>query len=379
MWSHARVPNASGHLLPSFSHVAEVFAANFEDELEIGASFAAVINGELVANIRGGFANRATDQAWEENTLTCIYSSGKAVLSYLIAREVGEGRLDYDTPIAHYWPAFSQNGKETITVAQALSHQAGLCGIPSEMDPTAWLDWNAMTDRIAAMAPLWVPGTANGYHPQTFGYIAGELLRRTTGQSIGKLLSAFEVAEDLQVICGLRPDQIARASTMRKPPRAPDLGELNEFTKIAFLKKWSSAGSTSRESWMAAEIPASNMHADAPSLAMLVHPIANKGRDINGETVLDPKVINDALKERIRGDDLVLPFNLSWSSGLMRNTNRHFGPQEAAFGHAGFGGSCIVVDPENNLTAAYVMSKMSPSLVGDLRAVRLLNALYECL
>ena len=186
MWSHARVPNASGHLLSTFSNVAEAFAANFEDELEIGASFAAVIDGELVANIRGGFADRTIDQPWDENTLTCIYSSGKAVLSFLIAREVSEGRLNYNVPVGEYWPAFRQNGKESITVAQALSHQGGLCGIPEEMDPATWLDWEAITTRIAEMAPLWVPGTANGYHPQTIGYVAGELLRRTTGDSVGQ-------------------------------------------------------------------------------------------------------------------------------------------------------------------------------------------------
>ncbi len=379
MWSHARVPNSAGRLSPAFIQVGDHFAANFDNEQEIGASFAAVVNGEIVANIRGGFADRTSEQPWTENTLTCIYSSGKAVLSYLIAREVSEGRLDYDAPVAQYWPAFGQNGKDTITVAQALSHQAGLCGIPDEMDPATWFDWDAITDRIAAMSPLWTPGSASGYHPQTFGYIAGELLRRATGQSVRKLLGAYEATEDLQVICGMRPDQIARVATMRKPPSPPDLGELNKFTKLAFLKKWSSAGSANREAWMASEIPASNIHADAVSLALMLHPMANQGRDIDGEPVLDLRAINAAFEERIRGDDLVLPFNLSWSAGMMRNTNLHFGPHEATYGHAGFGGSCIVVDPINNLTAAYVPSKMSPSLVGDPRAIRLLNGLHDCL
>jgi CubicO group peptidase (beta-lactamase class C family) len=130
---------------------------------------------------------------------------------------------------------------------------------------------------------------------------------------------------------------------------------------------------------MAAEIPASNMHADARSLAMIVHPLANQGRDVAGERVSSADAIDTALAERIRGDDLVLPFHLSWSAGLMRNINRHFGPNENAFGHAGFGGSCVAVDPENHLTAAYIMNKMSPYLVGDPRAVRLIDAVYASL
>ena len=129
---------------------------------------------------------------------------------------------------------------------------------------------------------------------------------------------------------------------------------------------------------MAAELPASNMHADARSLAAFVHPFVNGG-PTNGDPFLTEDAISAALKERIRGDDLVLPFHLSWSAGLMRNINRHFGPNENAFGHAGFGGSCVVVDPENRMTAAYVMNKMSPYLVGDPRSVRLLEAVYACL
>ena len=130
---------------------------------------------------------------------------------------------------------------------------------------------------------------------------------------------------------------------------------------------------------MAAEIPASNMHSDARSLAEVVHPFANNGKTANGEHMLAPEAIDAAFKERIRGDDLVLPFHLSWAAGLMRNINRHFGPNENALGHAGFGGSCILIDPEHRLTAAYVMNKMSPHLVADPRAVRQLNALYDCL
>jgi CubicO group peptidase (beta-lactamase class C family) len=173
--------------------------------------------------------------------------------------------------------------------------------------------------------------------------------------------------------------EASRAAYMPKPPKAPDLGPLNDFKRYAFLKPWSAPARVSREEWMAAEIPASNMHADARSLAKIVHPLANQGRDVSGEQVLNTDAIDAALAERSRGDDLVLPFHLSWSAGLMRNINRHFGPNENAFGHAGFGGSCVVIDPENNLTAAYIMNKMSPYLVGDPRAVRLLDALYASL
>ncbi len=373
------VPNFDGDLAEGFSAVGAAFAQNFKEGLELGASFAVVIGGETVVDMRGGFIDKAQKTPWAEDTIACIYSSGKAVVSLLMAEAVSDGRLDYDAPVAQYWPEFAAEGKERITVAQVLSHQAGLCGFPDEMPPETWLDWDAITGKLAAMAPLWAPGTASGYHPQTVGFLAGELLRRITGKTVGALIGERAKKLGLNLYCGMGEKEAARAAYMPKPPKAPDLGAMNIYKQVAFLKPWSAPGRVSREAWIAAELPASNMHADACSLARIVHPFANRGLDMAGVGVLSGAAIEAAFAERIRGDDLVLPFHLSWSAGLMRNINRHFGPNENAFGHAGFGGSCVVVDPENNLTAAYVMNKMSPHLVGDPRAVRLLDAVYASL
>lgn len=378
-WSHDKVAGSAGRIAAGFSGVGEAFAENFEQGHELGAGFSVIVDGETVVDIRGGHSDRAKETPWAEDTLACIYSSGKAVLTLLIAREVSNGRLDYDAPVAQYWPEFGAAGKETITLAQVLSHQAGLCGFPEEMPPETWLDHDAICAKLAAMAPLWPPGTANGYHPQTVGFIAGELLRRVTGKTVGALIAGIAATQGLNIYCGMGEAETARAAYMPKPPKAPDLGAMNEFKQYAFLKPWSAPARVSREAWMAAELPASNMHADARSLAHMVHPLANRGNWTDGDPFLTPESIEAALKERSRGDDLVLPFHLSWSAGLMRNINHHFGPNENAFGHAGFGGSCVVIDPENNLTAAYVMSKMSPHLVGDPRAVRLIDAVYAAL
>jgi CubicO group peptidase (beta-lactamase class C family) len=378
-WSDKRVSGSAGDIALGFDAVGEAFAENFEAGLELGACFAVIAGGETVVDIRGGHSDKAKETPWTEDTLACIYSSGKAVLTLLMAREVSNGKLDYDAPVAQYWPDFAAAGKESITVAQVLSHQAGLCGFPEAMPPETWLDWDAICAKLAAMAPLWPPGTANGYHPQTVGFIAGELLRQVTGRTVGALVAEIAEAHGLNIYCGMGEAEAARAAYMPKPPKAPDLGPMNEFKQFAFLKPWSAPARVSREAWMAAELPASNMHADARALAAFVHPLANDGKDVAGARVLSAPAVEAALKERIRGDDLVLPFHLSWSAGLMRNINRHFGPNENAYGHAGFGGSCVVIDPENNLTAAYVMSKMSPYLVGDPRAVRLLDAVYAAL
>ena len=378
-WTDPRIDNSAGFLDTRFAAVAEAFAENFSGDGEIGAGFAASIDGQLVVDIRGGWRDRRRETPWTDDTISCVYSTGKAVVALLVAREVSNGRLDYDAPIAAYWPEFAANGKDNITLAQAMSHQDGLVAFPDGTPSETYLDWEAARAVIADMTPLWTPGTANGYHPQTFGFIAGEVLRRVTGSSVGALLRGAREDFDCDIYCGLTSAEIARVAPMQKPPRPPDLGEINEYKKLAFLTRSSIPARAGKEEWMAAEIPASNVHTDARSLAALLSPLANGGKRPDGTSFIAPDIIKEALAERIRGDDLVLPFNLSWSAGIMGNINRHFGPNEMAFGQAGFGGSCVVIDPDNRLTAAYAPNKMSPHLVGDPRALRLINAVYASL
>lgn len=370
----------SGLANAPFKGVREAFAKNFADDTELGASFAVFIDGEPVVDLLGGYCDRAGEKPWSDETLAGIYSSGKAVLAMLVARAVTAGQIDYDAPVARYWPEFAGGGKETITVADVMSHQAGLSGLPEEMPPETWLDWEAICRRIEKMAPLWPPRTANGYSPQLVGFVVGELLRRTTGRGVAQMLREdFNGEGGFDIFCAMRPEEMARASYVKKPPSAPNLGPTNPVKELAFQKPWSAPGKVSQEQWMAAEIPASNMHANARALAGIVQPLANRGRTIGGETILSAAAIDGALAERIRGDDLVLPFHLAWCAGLMRNINKHFGPSETAYGHAGFGGSCVVVDPAHRLTAAYVMNRMSPHLVGDPRSIVLLDAVYAAL
>ncbi|MEL7486340.1 MAG: serine hydrolase domain-containing protein [Pseudomonadota bacterium] len=369
----------SGRVEARFGAVRAAFRHNLDSGEDLGAAFTVIRDGEILVDLIGGYEDRKRETLWSEQTIACVYSSGKAVMSALIAKAVSDGLLDYDRPVADVWPDFAAGGKEAITLAQALSHQGGLCGFPDEMNPADWLDWDAICSRLAAMAPLWAPGSASGYHPQTVGFIGGEVLRRVNGKSVGALIADAPHAQGLQLFCGMRADQMARAAYMPKPPKAPDLGEINEVTKLAFLKPWSAPAKVAREDWMAAELPASNMHGDARALATFVHPFAIGGAGMNGDPFIDPAVVEAALKVRSEGPDLVLPFTLCWAAGLMKNTQGHFGPSASAYGHAGFGGSCVVVDPDRRVSMAYVMNKMSPHLVGDPRALRLIDAVYDCL
>lgn len=351
--------------------VRDAFAANFAAGEELGAGFAAYREGELIADIRAGWTDRGRNNPWTEETLAAIYSSGKAAMATLVAEAASAGLLDYETPVAAYWPEFAANGKDAISLAMVLSHQAGLCGFPDEIPADEWIAHEKIAARLAAMAPLLPPGSASAYHPQTVGFIVNEVYRRATGATIGAALRR----KGLAIFCGLSPAEIARVAHMTKPPSAPVHRTDSELTKIAFLKPWSAAGKVSREDWLAAEIPASNMHATAAALAAVAHPLANGGAGVDGAPGVNEPTLHAALKIRTSGEDRVLPFRLSWTAGLMANTNGHFGPSASAFGHAGFGGSAVMIDPARKISAAYVMNKMSPSLAGDPRAVRLFTAL----
>ena len=157
-----------------FSAVRDAFAANFAEGAELGARFSAAIDGKVIVDLMAGWADRAMSVPFGPDTLAPVFSTTKAVTAMMIARLVSQGRLAYEQRVAEVWPEFGQAGKAGITVEQCLSHQDGLAAFTEPMDPELWFDWGAITARIAALAPLWPPGTASGYHPVIYGYVVGE-------------------------------------------------------------------------------------------------------------------------------------------------------------------------------------------------------------
>jgi len=370
----------SGFAPARFSQVMDVFAASFAAGEELGARFTMVETGEVVLDIWAGWADRKRTAAWDERTLAPVFSTTKAVAALMIARLVDAGRLDYGQTVASVWPEFGQAGKEAVTVEQAISHQAGLPGFPEPMDPALWADWDAICARLAAMAPMWPPGSASGYHPVTVGYIAGEIFRRIDGRTIG---TAFR--EDLGGPFGLdlwvgQPDGIDdRLAELQRPSALPEFGEINEPTRAAFLAPWSSAAGKAGADYRRMEVPSTNGYATAEALAKLMGGLANDGW-LDGGEILSPALIAEATRERIRGQDLVLPFVMSWGAGFMRNEpNFPWGSGARTFGHSGWGGACAFSDPERRLGGAYVMNKQGVALMGDARPKRLIEAAYAAL
>jgi CubicO group peptidase (beta-lactamase class C family) len=359
-----------------FAGVRDAFAANFAAGEELGARFTLVQGGEVVVDLWAGHADRMKTKPFDDRTLAPIFSSTKAVAATLVARLVDAGKITYGQPVAEVWPEFAQGGKDKVTIEQAISHQAGLCGFPEPMDPALWFDWDAICAKLAAMEPLWPPGTASGYHPITFGYIAGEIFRRVDGRTMGRALRE-DIAEPagLDLWIGLPEAEVGRLAEMRRPPALPDFGEVNRATEVAFLVPWASTARADAE-WRRAEIPSANGHATAMALARLAGALADGGR-LDGLEILSPAAIEAVAAKRIEGQDLVLPFVMAWGAGVMRNAPLHpWGPGAQTFGHSGWGGSCLFADPERGLGGAYVMNRQSVHLCGDPRPKRLIEAAY---
>lgn len=367
-----------------FSAVKDAFAANFthapEGLNEVGARFSVTIEGETVIDLWGGSADTAGQKPFTQTTLVPVFSSGKAVMSLLIAMCVERGLLSYEEKVSTYWPAFAANGKGELTVGQLMSHQSGLPGFDEAVDPAIWYDPPAVLARLAAQKPMWAPGTASGYHPISIGLMAGELFRIVDGRSMGTALREdFCMPYGFDLWIGTPASEHDRAAEMKRPSSLPDLGQLDELKMAAFVNRGAAPGGRGSAEWREAEIPSANMHASGRDLARILSIIANDGR-LGSQKILSSDTLAQLSRERIHGPDKILPFTLSWAAGLMRNEGIGiFGPNPDALGHCGWGGSMVWADAKAKVSGAYVMNRQSPHLLGDPRAVALVNALYRSL
>ncbi|MFX1278499.1 MAG: serine hydrolase domain-containing protein [Promethearchaeota archaeon] len=200
---------------PRFEAVKEAFSRNFEEGMEVGASFAVMIKGKYVIDIWGGYKDKEKTQPWEKDTICNVYSTTKVPTVLCTMMCVDRGLLDLDENVSKYWPEFAQNGKENILVRQLLSHTSGLAGIEEEIPSNAYYDWDKITSLLAAQKPWWEPGTKCGYHSITHGYLLGELVRRVTGETLGTFFKK-EIANPLNIDfhIGLVEEHVHRVSNL---------------------------------------------------------------------------------------------------------------------------------------------------------------------
>lgn len=368
----------SGFVAPGFEGVQEAFEANFAEDTELGSGFSAFLDNQLIVDLQGGWADRKKDRLWDAETIVPVYSTTKPIAALVLARIIDALPAGYETRVADVWPEFAANGKDAVTIAQLVSHQAGLPGFVEPVDPALWLDPPACAAALALLPPLWEPGAAHGYHPLTWGYLIGELVRRIDRRSLGTILRediAGPAEIDFQI--GTPSSDHARVAEIMRPRALPDLGDINEATTAAFLKKWS-APDRGGAAWREIEIPSANGIGTAKAVAQLYGIYAHGGVS-DGERVISAAAFVALTQSRVKGQDLVLPYVTEFAAGVMRNNLGLYGPNAETLCHSGWGGSLALGDPDRRLSAAYVMNRQSNSLQADPRATRLVQALYGSL
>jgi CubicO group peptidase (beta-lactamase class C family) len=375
-----------------FTAVREAFAANFADRGETGVAACLALHGTVVADLWGGRSGPGPDRPWQRDTLVDVFSVGKGLIAACAARLIGERKLHPDTPVARYWPEFGAAGKDAITLRQLLSHQAGLPALRDPLPDGSMLDWPVMTAALAAEPPWWPPGSAHGYHVNTFGFLAGEVIRRVTGMTVGTVLRkkiAGPLGADVHI--GLPAAQHGRVAEFAWPepptPAAapwnlapPATAERQHMIANAYANPagLSGLGVVNTAAWRAAEVPSANAHATAAGVARVYAALAAGGA-VDGVRVVDSGALADAVTEQVYGEDLVLRRPSRFGLGFqLTQPERPLGAGPRAFGHFGAGGSVGLCDPDAGVAFGYVTSQMGPRWQNP-RNRALIDAVFGCL
>jgi CubicO group peptidase (beta-lactamase class C family) len=311
---------------------------------------------------------------------------------------VSRGLLDLDAPVSRYWPEFAAAGKEAITVRLLLSHQAGLPAVRQPLRPGGLFDWDYVVGTLATEAPFWEPGTRQGYHAFTFGHLVGEVVRRVSGKDLdrffreevtGPLGLDFHLglpeADEPRVAPTLRPDPV-RAG---EPPWR-FLARMNEdpqsLQALIVRNTGLRPGDQDSRPAHAAVLPSQGGVANARALAGLYAPLA-LGGDHDGVRLLDADGARAlGAVASASAEDAVLLVGLRFALGFMKSSDNRKGPpgardsvilSEAAFGHAGMGGSLGFADPAARLSFGYTMNKQGRGVLLNERGQSLVDAVYR--
>ena len=372
---------ADGFVQDRFAAAKAAFEANFERGDDVGASFCATKDGETVVDLWAGFADEAKTRPWTRDTIVNVYSTTKT-MSFLCALIVADrGELDFDAPVAKYWPDFAAGGKAGVKVSHLMAHSAGLSGWKETITKDDLYDWDKVVTLLAAQTPLWEPGTKSGYHAITQGYLIGEVVRRITGKTIGTFFRQ-EIAEPLNADfwIGLPASEDGRVADLIPPPPGGAIGDMaqTEIQAITFNNPGVDVGETRTRAWRGAEIPAAGGTGNARSVAE-IHAILANGGVAKGKRFLSEAGCRKALELQIEGEDLVLagPARFGMGFGLAGGTVPAPNPNTIFWG--GYGGSLIIIDMDAHTTFAYAMNKMGNGTVGDTRAFSIIMAMWQAL
>jgi CubicO group peptidase (beta-lactamase class C family) len=386
----------NGTTTDEFTSVKAAFAANFQAGKELGAGLAVYQHGQQVVDLWGGHADLARTKPWRRDTLTVLASTTKAMAAIAALLLVDRELLDLDATVASYWPEFAAEGKGDITIRQLMSHQAGVVSLEKSPVTAGTLEAGTpIVEAIGASPPLWTPGTAHGYHALTIGHALSELVRRTTGLTVGRFF-AREIAAPygIDAFIGLPESELGRLAEISAPnPGEQVLGKevedlaglyaaLNDPTSLTYRATFASIAvdfdASNDPRFALAESPSADGTGTAAALAKLFALLIG---DVDGRRLLSSTVVDAARRPHASGADQILCLRTDWGLGFMLPGGPMFRvASPGAFGHGGSTGSFAFADPAHGLAFAYVPNRMSELLEGsDQRAWSLVDATYASL
>jgi len=371
--------------------IAPLFEENFQKFGELGAAVSVWQHGKSMVDLCGGFRDAGRVVPWSDDTLVLIWSATKGLGSACVLHVLQERKIDIEQRVAEFWPEFAQAGKEKITLAQLLSHQAGLCALDRQVDV---LDHAAVIAALEKQAPLWPPGTGHGYHARTFGFLIDELVRRVARQSLGEYWrTTFAEPLHLDLWVGLPERENHRVATIYaakagKPPEPAsfyrDLTKPGTLVRKTFTspRGLHAVSSMNNPQIRAQPIVSFGGIGSASSLARFYSMLANGGA-LDGREFFSAKTMSWMTTTLTDGTDRVFQIPTAFSAGFMKDSKRSkrriFGRSTIAFGHPGAGGSHAFGDPGNKIAFAYVMNQMEQSVLPNEKSLRLVDAIYDLL
>ncbi len=375
---------ADGFTTEKFAGLRATFDGNLASGADIGASVSVRVADETAVDLWGGSADAAGTKPWVKDTIVNVYSTTKTMTALTALLLADRGLIDFDAPVAKYWPEFAANGKARVTVAQIMSHSSGLSGWKETVTKQDLYDWDKAVELLAAQAPFWEPGTASGYHAVTMGFLVGEVVRRVTGKSMGTVFRE-EIAEPLgaDFHIGLPASEDDRVAELIPPPPGQgldgNLDALNEIQKNWVINPLFSVDDSKTRGWRGAELGASNGQGNGRSIA-LVHTILANGGVANGKRFMSEAGCRKALELQVEGTDLIpaaSPLRIGLGFGLASDLMPFLNKSTMFWG--GYGGSIAIIDMQNRMSFGYAMNKMAGTTTGDLRALGLAMASWQAL
>jgi CubicO group peptidase (beta-lactamase class C family) len=396
---------ARGSYADGYERVARQFAAQLASGAEVGAGFCVYRRGECVVDLWGGVADAQTARPWERDTRIVLFSVTKGLAAMALHLLADRGQLDWDAPVADYWPSFGRGGKESMSVATLLNHRGGLAYLDTKLTLESCTQADKAGELLEALErqrPAWVPGEAQGYHAITFGMYARELFERIAGEPMGAFLRR-ELFEPLgsDVMLGTAATEDARIAALYPPAASERVTNMvsaaimsPESAEAGVFKQFLTKDSVMRRAFMNPHIPHNDVTAynrppvrraalawasatgSAHGLARAYLPFA-QGGVTDGRTYLKAATLSPVYRRQgWSARDLVLQKPLGWSQGFLKEERHMFSPNPESFGHPGMGGALGWADPVEELTIGYAMNRMDWR-VRSQRALALCHALYD--